>query len=576
VYRIPISFHDRLLRGENPTTYAIITTHLGYRAYAEKELSQVFDISGYIADGSITADGTYTAGSGTIGVIDKAARVLDMGSVERTLQPRKDDILAAYGGRQLQHISIELDNTDRYFSRLIAKESFIGRPIAIRCGFEADSYAAHVNLFTGVISEIELGSGNAMVLEADERGATSATGVLLPDTCYLKRAGRYGKPLNTNDRLPIVYGDLTDGTLGLWECPCINTDDYVYCFAGHEVLTVANGNSITVYENDLLLDPAMYAFNAANNYESLGTIATIDFTTPKTGSIITVRGMGKPTATGGATLMDNVIDIVNDFLTVENDFTASIYEATAKARASQVFTAQSYAAAGVINEDVEIWETVSEMMASFLGGAYLDGDGELVLEIDNNTFPYQYGQSGVIPRSDSEMVSARQQIGNIINKCPCNYRYSYRVSEFMSQTDDTAHADAISQSVHGVREPNTPYQFYWCRDLTSVQKVQDIIVAKLKDPIYEIEIEDKTVRRVGNDIGDIIIYSSDAIYDDTESPLYNHYWKTIGVNRDFAKGTITFRALQTAYYLTVAYLADGTYLADGSIHAGSARSATIH
>ena len=574
MYRVPITFHKRLLRGEVPITYALITTHLGYRAYAAKELAQVFDISGYIADGSVTADGTHTAGSETIGLIDKAARVLDMGWLERTIQPKKDDVLAAYSGKQLQHISIELDNADRYFSRLIAKEPFVGRPIAIRCGFEADSYASHINLFTGIISEIDV--GHTMTIEADERGTASATGKLLTDTCYLKRAGRYAKPLNTNDRLPIVYGDLTDGTLGLWECPCIDTDNYVYCFAGHEVLSVANGNSITVYENDLELDPSLYSFDEANDYEGQGTIAIINFTTPKTGSIITVRGMGKPTATGGATLMDKIVDIVNDFLTVENDFTSSIYEATAKARAAQVFTAQSYAAAGVINEDAEIWEIVTEMMASFLGGAYLDGDGELVLEIDDNTIPYQYGQAGVIPRGEAELLSAAQRLGNIINRCPCNYRYSWRVGEFKAQTDDSAHASAISQGVYGAREPGTPYQFYWCRDLTSVQTIQDIIVAKLKDPVYEIEIEDQTLCRVGNDIGDIIIHSADMLYDSAENPLYNHYWKIIGVDRDFNTGKVAFRALQTAYYLTVAYLADGTHLADGSIHAGSDRDAAIY
>jgi len=574
VYRVPITFHKRLLRGEVPITYALITTHLGYRAYAAKELAQVFDISGYIADGSVTADGTHTAGSETIGLIDKAARVLDMGRLERTIQPKTDDVLAAYSGKQLQHISIEMDNADRYFSRLIAKEPFVGRPIAIRCGFEADSYASHINLFTGIISEIDV--GHTMTIEADERGTASATGKLLTDTCYLKRAGRYAKPLNTNDRLPIVYGDLTDGTLGLWECPCIDTDNYVYCFAGHEVLSVANGNSITVYENDLELDPAMYSFDEANDYEGQGTIAIINFTTPKTGSIITVRGMGKPTATGGATLMDNIVDIVDDFLTVENDFAPSIYEATAKARAAQVFTAQSYAAAGVINEDAEIWEIVTEMMASFLGGAYLNGDGELVLEIDDNTIPYQYGQAGIIPRGEAELLSAAQRLGNIINRCPCNYRYSWRVGEFKAQTDDSAHASAISQGVYGAREPGTPYQFYWCRDLTSVQTIQDIIVAKLKDPVYEIEIEDQTLCRVGNDIGDIIIHSADMLYDSAENPLYNHYWKIIGVDRDFNTGKVAFRALQTAYYLTVAYLADGTHLADGSIHAGSDRDAAIY
>jgi hypothetical protein len=382
--------------------------------------------------------------------------------------------------------------------------------------------------------------------------------------------------LNTNDRLPIVYGDLTDGTLGLWGCPCIDTDNYVYCFAGHEVLSVANGNSITVYENDVEVDPADYLFDEAIDYEGEGIIATITFTSSKAGSVISVRGKGKPTMSGGATLMDNIVDIVDDFLTVENDFAPSIYEATAKARAAQVFDAQSYTAAGAIIEDVEIWETIIEMMASFLGSAYVDGQGKLVLEIDDSSMSYQYGQAGIIPKAESDLLSAVQKLSNVVNRCPCNYRFSWLSRGFKAHTDDSAHASTISQNIYGAREPGTPYQFYWCRDLTTVQAIQDIIISKLKDPIYEIEIVDQTLRRVGCDIGDIVIFSADTIYDTTEQPLLNQQWKVIGAARDFNDGKIAFRALQTPYYLMVAYLADGTYLVDGSIHAGSDRDMTVY
>lgn len=167
MYRIPIAFHNRLNRGENPISYILILTHLGYRAYCGKELSRTFDRMGYIADGSFIADGSITAGGDSIGLLDKGARVLDMGTLERTIQPKKDDVMAAYSGKQLQHISIDLDNADAYFSRLIAKEPFLGRPVSILCGFEQDGLSAHISLFTGIISE--LSAMPIMTLEADER-----------------------------------------------------------------------------------------------------------------------------------------------------------------------------------------------------------------------------------------------------------------------------------------------------------------------------------------------------------------------------------------------------------------------
>jgi hypothetical protein len=164
---VPILFHNRLMRGEVPISYVVIQTHLGYRAYAEKELKGVFSLLGYIADGSYLADGSITAGSASAGIIEKSGRVLNFGSFERTLQSKKDDVLAAYSGKQIQHISMNMDNSDRYFSQLIAKEPFIGRPIKCYVGFENDSQSEHLSIFSGIISEMSVLP--TLMIEADER-----------------------------------------------------------------------------------------------------------------------------------------------------------------------------------------------------------------------------------------------------------------------------------------------------------------------------------------------------------------------------------------------------------------------
>lgn len=393
----------------------------------------------------------------------------------------------------------------------------------------------------------------------------------LTDTLYLPRSSRYANPLNGNDRLPIVYGDLTDGANGIWSLPCIDTDgggmNPVYCFAAHPVLSAADGNSVTIYEDGMELNPALYAFDERNDYEGKGEIATITFSSPKANAVISARGMGKDD--GAGTLLENIIDIVNDFLTVENDFTAALFEATFKARAAQIFAAQGYKAAGVVCEDAKIWDTLVEMMASFLGSAYLNGEGELCLEIDDGG--YVSGEGNIIRRAASSLVDAKQRLANIINQCPCNYAYNYAAGEFKQETNDSAHADTVSQGVYGVREPEEPYQFYWCRDLTSVQAVQDIIVAKFKDPVYEIEIEDATLERMHLDVGDMAIYSAADLYDKEGAPLTNQQWKIVSVAPDFAKGRIRFRALQTPYFVTTAHLMDGSFDMDGSVKMGGNR-----
>ena len=166
MYRIPINFHNRLNRGEIPTPYIVINTHMGYRAYAEKELGAVFDVTGYIADGSYDADGTITAGSAGAGVIEKAGRVISFGSFERSLQSMKEDILGSYQSKTLQHMSIQLDNSDRYFAQLIASEPFIGRTMQFYIGFEADPQSEHIRQFSGIITEMTV--MQTLTIEANE------------------------------------------------------------------------------------------------------------------------------------------------------------------------------------------------------------------------------------------------------------------------------------------------------------------------------------------------------------------------------------------------------------------------
>ena len=397
----------------------------------------------------------------------------------------------------------------------------------------------------------------------------------LSDTYFLKRASGYSNPINGNDRLPVIIGDMTDGIDGNWRLPCLNQTDWVYAFAGHEVLSIGNGNSIVIYEDGLVMTGGGvdYTFDEKNDYQGNGEISTVDMVNPKLNAVITATGMGKPTATGGATLMENIIDIVDDFLTVENDFSSSLFESTAKATAASIFDGQSYKAAGAITQDVAIWQTIVNMMGSFLGSVFINGEGELVLDVDINTIPLG---ADIISKGDAYLSDAKLKRDNIINQVPANYAYDYVLNRFKSHTDTSTHLDAISQSVFGVRTPKTPYQFYWCRDLTSVQKVQDYIVEKLKDPIYEIEITAATLKQAGIDIGDFVVYSTDSLYDQAGAELTNQYWKTTSVKPNYAKNKIIFRALQTPFFLTTAKLLDGSWILDGSEMLGGKRDLTTY
>ena len=537
MYRLPIATHNRIVRGEIPILYMVITTHFGARAYAKKS-------------------SVAPALAGSLGCLP---RVLSFGSFDRTLVPKTADILAAYTRKQQQHVSVKLDNADAYFSKLLGKEPFLARPVEIYCGFEDEAAANHIKIFSGVVSQVSVGS--VLTIEADEKSFNSPTGKTLDSTFYLRRAGNYANPLNTADLLPVVYGDLTDGTEGVWVLPCIDKVNFVYCYADHPVLSVAAGNAVEIYSAGVLVDPADYVFNHSHDFEppdpppavhdTGDDIATVTFTADQGENVITARGKGKimlPLTLAGETPIANIVDMVGDFLTGENDFTAAIFEATAKAKAVQTFDKWSYVAGGVIHQDGKIWDIITSMMSSFLGSAYLNGAGKLVLEIDDGTIDqYSAGVPATLPKQDTTMNSAVLRYADIINQCPCNYRYSYVYGQFRSATDDTDHADGISQGVYGVKKPSSPYQLYWSRTLATVQAVQDTIVGKYADPLYEIEIEDATLKRIYVDVGDPITYSADFLYDRNGQAMMDATWKVISVTPDFAAGKIKFRCLQIAY-----------------------------
>lgn len=382
---------------------------------------------------------------------------------------------------------------------------------------------------------------------------------------YLNRASLYTNPANTNDRLPIVYGDLTDGSRGNWTTPCIDTVNDVYCFANHPVLSVANGNSITVYENDVTVNPTNYTFSDSNNYESQGNIATITFTTPPTeNAIISVRGKGKYTPGDATILMTNIIDIIDDLLVTEGAVMVSgDFDTSLKTIAYNNFVSQAYIAAGVINEDESYWSLIYKMISSFKGEAFINANGKMALTVDNGLLPQR--PANILSGGDTKFIGATLKRENIINRLPSNYRYNYVLQQFISHTNDSAQSDVSSIGIYGESTPNTPYQFYFCRDLTSINKVQTLIVAsqKSQDKLWEVEFQDNTLKHIDVDIGDYIIASFDLLYNKNAEPLKNEFFKVLETQTDFNSGAVLFRCLDTGTPLSLTWKHDGTIKHDG-------------
>lgn len=114
----------------------------------------------------------------------------------------------------------------------------------------------------------------------------------LLDEYILDRASRYSNPRRENDILPIPWGDLTViATKGVWQIPCIDTENRVYCVAGCPILSVANGQDLTVFNKDgEEIGSGGYAFDESDDYESQGNIAKITF--PKVTGVTDIAADG--------------------------------------------------------------------------------------------------------------------------------------------------------------------------------------------------------------------------------------------------------------------------------------------
>ena len=151
-YRTTKNFHDRITRGEMPFVHVLIQTHMGFRNYAERTKD---DAEGYLADGTYLADGSIMADSGP-GLLETQRRLLSWSGFDRTIQPKKGDIMAAYNRKQQQRISITLANADNHFSKLIALEVFLSRPMNVYVGFYDLNINEHLRVFGGQIFEVSL------------------------------------------------------------------------------------------------------------------------------------------------------------------------------------------------------------------------------------------------------------------------------------------------------------------------------------------------------------------------------------------------------------------------------------
>ncbi len=406
---------------------------------------------------------------------------------------------------------------------------------------------------------------------------------LLNDVFLLPRAGRYANPENEDAALPVVYGDLTDGDRGIWELPRIDASPEagVYAFAGHPVLSEADGNSVTLYDEDGAIPPAGYAFSASSDFEGRGAIAAVSFTVEPNGA---VRARGKGRA-AGASLIENPVAVVEDFLVNVAGLgeTSEIFDASALESARERAAAAGYRAASVLAADVTPGGLIQEVMKDFMGGWFLRKDRKVYLQMESGL-----SGAGSLPFGETMQgfITARQRgaarVGprlreDIINRPGARYRYNFFDRGFFGFDDGAAEQDLKSVGVHGaLGRTGGLFEMPWIRDLTTLRTVQRVIVSLFKNGPRVFEIEQKTETLLHVERGDHVSLSLDFLFErDGRRPLANQICRVLSKEFVSERSEVRFRLLDTGLYVTDSCIADGSCISDGSRTAGNDRLQTL-
>lgn len=358
----------------------------------------------------------------------------------------------------------------------------------------------------------------------------------LQDTYKLGRAWRYANPRTPTDCLPAIYGDIKGGNKGLWNCSCVDTINFYHLIADHTILSAGNGNSFTVYDKDgSVIDPAGYTIVDDHTDENGEHVAIINFTNDQaTSEPISIRCKGK---NDGASLVENPIEILEDFIVNLAGGVSADFDAFALQKAKDVCT--SYKAAGLINGDRSIGTTLSEILYSFQGEWWKNHQDKIIIMM--NKIDQIFNWEGELLERNIKSLTASRDEKNICNQAEVQYGYNYRLNKYEEGDDGSSTKDQLSQNIHGAK--NKAFDFKWCRDATTIAAIQAVIIDRLKNPVWIIRFDETTLQNLHFERGDFVLLNHSTLYDNQQAPFQDRIVRLMTKVTSFDNKTITFELI---------------------------------
>ena len=326
----------------------------------------------------------------------------------------------------------------------------------------------------------------------------------LTEKLVLRRSAIYTTPENPADTLIRVYGDLTNGDQGIVPCVVIqkwNGSSIVYQIADHPILN----ERPTIYVNDVEDTASTWTFNASNNFESKGAVATLSSSVDHSGRQVSVRCKGK--LNGLNNLIQNPCEIIFDLLYVTQGITGD-FDLVSYSEAADIAAELNLFAAGCVMVDIDP-VTIADQILEPYGGADVGSDGKLRLFIE--ALPQNPIISDDIEEAFIDGFEYELFIDQVVNDIKMQFAFNWRKQRFQTNAipwDGLAIGeDPTSQLEFKQRTTPETLQAPWIRSLDVANIIVDTILALWRVPRPQITLTIPSYRSVLTQVSDIITFT---------------------------------------------------------------------
>ena len=158
MYKKSLAFHQRQQSGKPEIVICRLTNTTGLRIFSAQLPPDniLMQTEFAIHDGTYKYDGAISYGDGYEAILDFGGCVLSWGNLQETLSPDAGDLILSLRSQEVTTLSIDLNNVDKYFSKLLGRENLLSALVEVLVGFSDIARNEFLEQFSGRVQKVSL------------------------------------------------------------------------------------------------------------------------------------------------------------------------------------------------------------------------------------------------------------------------------------------------------------------------------------------------------------------------------------------------------------------------------------